>query len=266
MSEYADRDCRRLGQLKSDRLPHESVWREVFDLMAPERVHGFNGGTVNASDAQAKRAEIYDSTAIDAGRIAASGFASGLHPANSIWFGLDVGQQSEQERQWLDNAARTIFKNVHAANFDAEMGEAYSDLIPAGWFVLYIDEAEQGGYHFEHWPLAECFIGSSKPGRGVDIIHREFELTVEQLVGQYGLDNVSSQVREKYNQGGPALGEKIRVLWVIEPRPVHVPRERPPVVVVNEGPLVLVETQRDLRDLKLPFEQVAPAPAQQTLL
>ena len=51
-----------------------------------------------------------------------------------------------------------------------------------------------------------------------------------------------------------------------EPRPVHVPRERPPVVVVNEGPLVLVETQRDLRDLKLPFEQVAPAPAQQTLL
>ena len=51
-----------------------------------------------------------------------------------------------------------------------------------------------------------------------------------------------------------------------EPRPVHVPRERPPVVVVNEGPLVLVETQRDLRDLKLPFEQVAPAPAQQALL
>lgn len=51
-----------------------------------------------------------------------------------------------------------------------------------------------------------------------------------------------------------------------EPRPVHVPRERPPVVVVTEGPLVLVETQRDLRDLKLPFEEVAPAPAQQTLL
>lgn len=40
-----------------------------------------------------------------------------------------------------------------------------------------------------------------------------------------------------------------------EPRPVHVPRERPAVVVVDEGPLVLVETRRDLRDLKLPFEQ-----------
>ncbi|MFT3814080.1 MAG: Rne/Rng family ribonuclease [Acidovorax sp.] len=40
-----------------------------------------------------------------------------------------------------------------------------------------------------------------------------------------------------------------------EPRPIHVPRERPPVVALHEGPLVLVETRRDLADLKLPFEQ-----------
>ena len=179
MSEAAATDCRRLGQLKTTRLPHETVWREVFDVMAPERVHGFNGGTVTASDAQAKKAEVYDSTAIDSGRIAASGFASGLHPANSIWFGLDVGQQDEAERQWLDNAARTIFRNIHAANFDAEVGECYSDLIPAGWFVLYVSEAEQGGYHFEHWPLSECYVASSKPGRRVDIIHREFELETQ---------------------------------------------------------------------------------------
>jgi ribonuclease E len=31
-----------------------------------------------------------------------------------------------------------------------------------------------------------------------------------------------------------------------EPKPVHVPRERPPLVVVDEGPLVLVETRKDL--------------------
>ncbi len=38
-----------------------------------------------------------------------------------------------------------------------------------------------------------------------------------------------------------------------EPQPVRVPRERPPVVVLNEGPLVLVETRKDLKDLNLPF-------------
>ncbi len=38
-----------------------------------------------------------------------------------------------------------------------------------------------------------------------------------------------------------------------EPKPVHVPRERPPAVVIDEGPLVLVETRKDLADMKLPF-------------
>lgn len=40
-----------------------------------------------------------------------------------------------------------------------------------------------------------------------------------------------------------------------EPKPVRIPRERPPAVAIEQGTLVLVETKRDLRDLKLPFEQ-----------
>ena len=38
-----------------------------------------------------------------------------------------------------------------------------------------------------------------------------------------------------------------------EPAPIHVPRERPPLAVCDEGPLVLVETRKDLRNLNLPF-------------
>jgi hypothetical protein len=101
------------------------------------------------------------------------------------------------------------------------MGEGYADLVPAGWFVLYTAEADEVGYQFEHWPMAECWVSSSKPGRRVDTIHREFELTVEQVVTQYGLNNVSDQVREKFRLGGSHLGEKVRILWVIEPRTVH---------------------------------------------
>ena len=42
-----------------------------------------------------------------------------------------------------------------------------------------------------------------------------------------------------------------------EPRPVHVPRERKPAVVVDDGPLILVETRKDLSQVSLPFEQNA---------
>jgi len=38
------------------------------------------------------------------------------------------------------------------------------------------------------------------------------------------------------------------------PKAAHVPRERPPAVVIDEGPLVLVETRKDLSQIKLPFD------------
>ena len=43
-----------------------------------------------------------------------------------------------------------------------------------------------------------------------------------------------------------------------EPRPAHVPRPRPPAVVLEESSLVMVETRRDLGSMTLPFEQSAP--------
>jgi ribonuclease E len=46
-----------------------------------------------------------------------------------------------------------------------------------------------------------------------------------------------------------------------EPKPAHVPRTPRPRVVIDEGPLVLVETRKDLSQLKLPFEQQQQPPA-----
>lgn len=59
--------------------------------------------------------------------------------------------------------------------------------------------------------------------------------------------------------------DKIRAVqaaMAAEPAPIRVPREIRPPVVLDQGPLVLVETRKDLSQLKLPFEQQQPqAPA-----
>ncbi|HSI57302.1 MAG TPA: hypothetical protein VLA16_07090, partial [Ideonella sp.] len=57
--------------------------------------------------------------------------------------------------------------------------------------------------------------------------------------------------------------EKIRVVQEAianEPKPVHQPRERQPVALADEGPLVLVETKKDLSQLTLPFDTAKSAP------
>jgi ribonuclease E len=47
---------------------------------------------------------------------------------------------------------------------------------------------------------------------------------------------------------------QVQAAIAAEPKPMHVPRERPPAVQLDEGPLILVETRRDLRSMPLPFE------------
>ena len=47
-----------------------------------------------------------------------------------------------------------------------------------------------------------------------------------------------------------------------EIKPVQIPRERPAPVVLEEAPLVLVETKRDLSSMPLPFEKSADKAAE----
>lgn len=75
-----------------------------------------------------------------------------------------------------------------------------------------------------------------------------FVLPVAQLqavADEAGLEWVNSDA-DKIRQVQQAMAA--------EPRPIHVPREPRPPVVIDEGPLVLVETRKDLSQLKLPFE------------
>lgn len=58
---------------------------------------------------------------------------------------------------------------------------------------------------------------------------------------------------------------EVQAAMAAEPKPIHVPRARPPAPQLDSGPLVLVETKRDLREMTLPFEQpAAPAAAERT--
>ena len=50
---------------------------------------------------------------------------------------------------------------------------------------------------------------------------------------------------------------QVQAAIAAEVKPAHVPRERQAMAASSEGPLVLVETKRDLREMTLPFEKPA---------
>jgi ribonuclease E len=68
---------------------------------------------------------------------------------------------------------------------------------------------------------------------------------LQQVAQSSGLEWVNSN---------PERIAQIQAAIAAEPRPVHVPRERPAPVVLDEGPLILVETKKDLSQMAMPFE------------
>ncbi|HEX6019588.1 MAG TPA: Rne/Rng family ribonuclease [Burkholderiaceae bacterium] len=76
---------------------------------------------------------------------------------------------------------------------------------------------------------------------------------LQQLAGGVGLQWVQSDADKV---------RRVQEAIAAEAKPVHVPRERTPLVLADDGPLVLVETRKDLSQLALPFERQAAAQTQ----
>lgn len=225
MSELAQQLDRRLSQLASLRLPHEPIWQDVFQYLAPERALGWYDTPLDSAgtSAQQQRARIYDSTAIDASQVLQSNIASWMTPDNSRWFSLDAGDEADElTAAWMDDCSQFLWELIVSAGFGAVAGECYGDSVPAGWCVLYVDEAKDskgraaGGFNFEQWPLSQCYVASTKPAGRIDVIYRVFPMTVEQAVTEYGLDKLSDKVQKLHANG--KLSDKVDMLWAIEPR------------------------------------------------
>jgi hypothetical protein len=209
--------CRRFETLKTLRVVEvETVWRDCFDFTYPLRGSGIQGTVLTANSGQDRQARLLDSTAADSCNTLASNIMSGLTPSSALWFALDVGNESDEERRWLDESATLLWENIHMANFDAEAFEACLDICCAGMFALFIDEdTERGGFTFHQWPLAEVYCASTRADGRVDIVHRPYKLTAEQAAREFGIDNVPESIRRALEKQPDVLFD---FLHVIQPR------------------------------------------------
>lgn len=96
-------------------------------------------------------------------------------------------------------------------------------------------------------PVAAAPVVQAPAQRGMPQV-QAYTVSIEELNGiaqSSGLEWVNSDA-------GKVAAAQAAI--AAEPKPIHVPREPRPVPVIDEGPLVLVETRKDLRNMPLPFE------------
>ena len=75
-----------------------------------------------------------------------------------------------------------------------------------------------------------------------------FVLPIENLV------TVAQSSGLQWVNSDPQKIAAVQAAIAAEPAPAHVPRQRPAPVVLDDAPLVLVETKRDLRALEVPMD------------
>lgn len=222
MNKDAQKFCRRLGQLRLERVMYESHWSECYKFGAPERQQNFSSTTDNKGQRENERADLYDSTAADSVQVLTSMIMSGVTPANAIWFkaqpdGIDDLSELTEGERWLEDVCQFIWRNIHAANFDSESYETVTDVVTAGWGILYtdIDRKAGGGYVFESWHPGNCFVASTRADGQIDTIYREHEMTAEAMLNEYGEANCHYQVVQMARS---APDTRYKILHVIEPR------------------------------------------------
>lgn len=217
---------RQLNAKRSEREPLERFWRDAYELTLPIRGEKFQSQALDPasirSAAVGEQTEIYDSTAIISIKRLVSEIMSSMFPAHVLWLGLEVRNNEDKEiDEWLEETAITIWKNIHASNFDVVAFESLVDMIISGMFGMFITEGSEASgqpYKFEQWPLHSLYCGDSTGDGVIDTVFREFKLTAEQAINIYGEDKlhteITTAVKKKPN-------EKFDFLHVIHPLPDH---------------------------------------------
>jgi ribonuclease E len=225
--EGASRDKRSRDRYGRERKPRS----ERTESVAPQ-ADAFAEASGQEEDAPRKSYFRQNSDALDAGNPEAGMADTGSAPCS------DVGNAPAQQPQPVNAVASATAPSTTPAVAAAYAISAPERVAPAPAPVAAAPAATA--------PAALAPAAASMPAVA------SYALPIDQLVGiaqGSGLTWVNSNA-EKI--------AAVQAAIAAEPKPVHVPRERPPVIALDDRPLVLVETRLDLRDISLPFEETQP--------
>jgi hypothetical protein len=204
------------------RVNRYSWWvhaRELADFILPRRYKWLitpnqmtRGSPINQ--------HILDSTGTLAARNLASGMMSGISSPTRPWFRLKIGRldstQTSPISLWLAEVERLMMLVFQSSNFYNSIAIVYFDLVVFGTAVMLVYEDFDNVIHCYNPCFGEFYLdmdGKYRPW----IFFREFTMTVDQVVNQFGEENVSPQVRQLWKEGKAGLTREIIVAHAIEP-------------------------------------------------
>ncbi len=206
----------RWGQLKSERASWWAHWQEITSFVLPRNGRYFRQ---DRDKGHRRHNSIYDNTGTRALRTLGAGMMAGATSPARQWFRLGTGNPQLNSyspvKLWLDEVTRRMQLVFQRSNTYRALHTMYEELGAFGTAVSIVLPDQNNVIH--HYPITcgEYAIATNYQGR-VQTLYREFELTVSQIVGEFGYKNCSHSVQNLYDRG--SLEQWIPVIHAIEPR------------------------------------------------
>ena len=206
-----------LSRLMEKRRNFESHWQEVSDYMLPRKAEI----TKDRARGDKRHAKIFDASAIHALELLAASLHGMLTSSANRWFALRFKEtllnESDQAKEWLEDATDRIYVSFARSNFQQEIFECYHDLIAFGTACLLIEEDEEDVLRFSARHIKELYIQENKKGF-VDCIYRRFKMPVEAVIEKFGIKNVSSETQNTFRK---SPFTDIDLCHVVKPRSMY---------------------------------------------
>lgn len=207
-----------IAELRSDRLPFWTLWREVANYYLPKRYVWLQSDK-EARIRNAKNPYILDSTGTTASRILASGMMNGITSPSRPWFRLRISgfeHEGDAVAVWADEVVRRMLYVMAESNFYNGMAVLYLDLVIFGSAALLIYEDDETVIRCYNPALGEFYLGMSHR-LSVDTFAREFKQSVKQIASNFGEESMSETLRAKFRAGGKDCLHLYDITHLIEP-------------------------------------------------
>lgn len=212
-----------IQQLKNERSSFTSHWTELSEYILPRRSR-FLASDTNKGDK--RHNAIVDNTATLAARTLRSGMMTGVTSPARPWFRLTTPDPDLAEwgpvKQWLHVVTQRMTTVFLRSNLYQALPILYGDMGTFATSAMMVVPDPKSVIRCYPYPIGSYLIAQDHR-LVVDTFAREFQMTVRQLVAEFGIDNVTHSTRHAWENGN--LEQWVEVVHVIEPNHQADPRK-----------------------------------------
>jgi hypothetical protein len=212
---------RRLAQMKNERASYEPHWRELEENFAPRTGRWLRDqGSSNTDRGRKQHHKIINATPLFCVDTLAAGMTSGNTSPARPWFRLTTPDPGLAEmgsvKMWLHAVEMRMRDVFSRSNLYRVLPSIYRDLGVYGTACMLAIEDKDDVVSFDHLEIGSYWLAQSHRKK-IDVMYREFPMTVRQMVQEFGLANVSPAVQNLHANGQVEVWRDVR--HAIEPVP-----------------------------------------------